>query len=119
MKRWFALLVLIFAAWACELWWPQIRNEVFVIAGTRRESGGWYGLWSGLAGGLQIFQWAALGAFVYWHRTCHVQACLRIGRHPVAGTSWVVCRRHSPTGAPTHQDVLQAHEEATQSGSAR
>ena len=50
------------------------------------------------------------GAYAILRRhNCHVKGCPRIGRHPVEGTSYVVCRRHHPDESPTAEDVLAAH----------
>jgi hypothetical protein len=92
------------------IYWPHVRNEFFVIAGNRNETGGWYGWWSGQAGGLQPVQWIILGLFLYWHHSCHV--CLLPGRHIVDGTRW--CNKHhvdarkrlSVTGSAHELDVL-------------
>jgi hypothetical protein len=64
-----------------------------------------YLAWSGVGGDLGIIG-AALA--VVLHRNCHVHRCWRIGRHPVAGTTWTVCRKHHPDGAPTAADIREA-----------
>lgn len=71
-------------------------------------SGRWYAFWSGVGG--DIGEAAILGALLSNVRkhNCHVRGCWRIGRHPVAGTEFVVCRRHHPNGAPSHSEVLRA-----------
>jgi hypothetical protein len=45
------------------------------------------------------------------HHNCHVTGCWRLGRHPVHGTSYVVCQRHHPHGHPTVEDIHRAHAE--------
>ncbi|HEY6493312.1 MAG TPA: hypothetical protein VIZ43_08575 [Trebonia sp.] len=71
-----------------------------------------YLFWSGA--GSDISELAVVGAVLGgWHRlNCHVKGCPRIGRQRLDGTTWVVCRRHHPAGAPSHQDVIGAHEKA-------
>jgi hypothetical protein len=49
------------------------------------------------------------GYAVARHHNCHVKGCLRIGRHPVDGTGYVVCRKHHPDESPTAEDILAAH----------
>jgi hypothetical protein len=50
------------------------------------------------------------GAYAILRRhNCHVKGCPRIGRHPVAGTTYVVCRRHHPDESPTAEQVVAAH----------
>jgi hypothetical protein len=74
------------------LWyWPHVRDEFFVLAGSRNETGGWYGFHSGIGGAAYIAVFPAMILF-YWHHTCHVARCLRPGRHRVDGTPW--CNRH-------------------------
>jgi hypothetical protein len=66
------------------------------------------------------------GAYAILRRhNCHVKGCPRIGRHPVDGTSYVVCRKHHPAGKPTAEQVYAAHaahrhalEEARTAGAA-
>lgn len=77
-----------------------------------------YDFWSGFGSDISEFALAislvgVLYALLRRHN-CHVHGCWRIGRHKVDGTEYVVCRRHHPTGAPTHEEVLQAHKEAQQ-----
>lgn len=68
-------------------------------------SGGWYGFWSGIGGDASIL---AAPLVLLRRHNCHVHWCPRLGRHPVAGTGLLVCRRHHPDEHPTHQDVLEA-----------
>lgn len=73
------------------------------VSGSDNVSGPWYGFWSGFAGDLAIFG----GLFHYTRKhNCHVQWCWRIGRIPVDGQPYTVCRKHHPTGTPTHKDLL-------------
>jgi hypothetical protein len=78
------------------------------VLGLDDASGGWYLWWSGI--GSDISELALVGAVLAHVRrlNCHVHGCLRIGRHPVAGTGYVVCRRHHPDGAPTAAEVREA-----------
>jgi hypothetical protein len=50
------------------------------------------------------------GAYaIYRRHNCHVKGCWRIGRHPVAGTDHIVCRKHHPQDSPTAEQVLADH----------
>ena len=52
------------------------------------------------------------GAYAILRRhNCHVKGCPRIGRHPVDGTDYVVCRKHHPDESPSAAQVLAAHAE--------
>lgn len=77
--------------------------------GLDNGSGPVYLAWSGFGG--DISQLAIIGAVVavVRHRNCEVKGCWRMGRHQTAA-GHRVCRRHHPDGAPTHRDVIDAHE---------
>ncbi len=53
---------------------------------------------------------------IYRHHNCHARGCLRIARHPVEGTGYVVCRKHHPDAGkgPTAEDISDAHAAAMQ-----
>lgn len=72
--------------------------------GLTDPSGGPYLFWSGL--GADLTEFAIIGGLINLARkhNCHVHGCIRVGRHPVEGTTHVVCRRHHPDGP------LRAHE---------
>jgi hypothetical protein len=59
-------------------------------------SGAQYGFWSGI--GSDIGEVAILGGIVgiYRKHNCHVKGCVRIAKHPVDGTPYVVCAKHHP-----------------------
>jgi hypothetical protein len=104
VKAWLTCLLVLaagfFLVFGLAAYWPEVRDEFFVVVGSRDEGGGYYGAWSGVMGGLQVFEWAAIGCMVYWHHSCHVSSCLRPGRHLVDGTPYRACRRHHPAGMP-------------------
>lgn len=79
------------------------------VLGIDDESGPFYAWWSGA--GSDISELVLLGGLYALLRkhNCHVHRCWRIGRLPVEidGASYVVCRRHHPRGAPTHEDLRQ------------
>jgi len=82
------------------------------VMGADNLSGPWYGFWSGF--GSDLGEIAIIGGLIsiYRRHNCHVKGCWRIGKHPVEGTTYVVCRQHHPDAAPTHQEVLAAHRAA-------
>src|ERR1700760_461320 len=52
------------------------------------------------------------GAYAIVRRhNCHAKRCWRIGRHQVAGTTYVVCRKHHPDPTPTAEEIQTAHAE--------
>lgn len=80
------------------------------VLGIDDASGPWYAFWSGFGSDLTLFTGLVAVVWSFWRRhNCHVRGCLRLGRHPVEGTSYVVCRFHHPHGEPNHADVLAAH----------
>lgn len=96
-------------------WWFPLQHWLAVHSGTDNEPGDYYGFWSGFAGDLGLF--AAAIAFTahavisYRHKTCEVHRCWRLARHATAAGHHT-CRRHHPDGAPTHEEVIAAHEAA-------
>lgn len=86
-----------------------VVNWLAHVLGVDDVSGRWYGFWSGF--GSDLGELAIVGGLVTLvrHRNCHVHRCWRLGRHPVAGTQFTVCRRHHPDGHVTHEHVLAAH----------
>ncbi len=78
------------------------------IWGANDEGGAWYGFWSGFGGSIPDF--LILGGLITLYRkhNCHVQRCPRVGRHQAG--PYVVCRRHMPGGAPSAQQVIDAHQ---------
>jgi hypothetical protein len=79
------------------------------ILGVDDLSGPWYGFWSGF--GSDLGELAIVGGLVAVARrhNCHVHHCWRVGRHPVEGTTFVVCRRHDPSGTVTADDVRRRY----------
>lgn len=52
------------------------------------------------------------GAYAIMRKhNCHAKRCWRIGRHQVAGTTYVVCRKHHPDPTPTAEEIQAAHTE--------
>ncbi len=52
------------------------------------------------------------GAYAILRRhNCHAKRCWRIGRRQVAGTTYVVCRKHHPDGSPTAEQIHAEHAE--------
>lgn len=112
---WAVTFALALVTWACVTWWPHVRNELFVIIGNRNEAGGYYGFWSGFAGGTRTFEYLAIGVLLYWHRTCHYSvSCLRWGKYPAAGGMFRLCHHHHPDmqgKRPGHDLIHRLHRE--------
>jgi hypothetical protein len=76
-------------------------HHAFAWTGTFNEAGGWYGFWSGFAGGFGILTIVIIG---YRKINCHTQKCWRIGHHDLVvkhsdtdpGTTYRVCRHCHP-----------------------
>jgi hypothetical protein len=75
------------------------------LLGLNDPSGRAYAWWSGA--GSDLGELAILGgmAGIYRRHQCHVRRCWRIARQQVEGTTWHVCHRHHPAGAPTAGDL--------------
>jgi hypothetical protein len=96
MKKRITVVILTVAVLALVWWWPQVRNEIFLIVGSRDEAGAWYGTWSGFGGALPDVLIVTAFAGWYWHMTCHAPRCLLLGKHPAAGGLFKFCRYHHP-----------------------
>jgi hypothetical protein len=70
-------------------------------------NGAHYLFWSGA--GSDIAELAVVGGLVTIVRkhNCHQPRCWRVGRYPVPGTPWAVCRRHHP--APPGRETIRKH----------
>jgi hypothetical protein len=100
--------VIAVVAVALVAYWPHVRNEFFVLLGSRDEAGGWYGFHSGAGGAAWMGVIPAMALF-YWHGTCHHSAaCLRWGKYEAAGGMFKLCRHHHPDlqGSRPHGDLI-------------
>jgi hypothetical protein len=111
MKRGLAALAALFVLFEVHLYWPQLRNEIFVIIGSRNETGGWYGLWSGFAGGVRVFEWFVILGLIWWHHQCSVSRCYWYARRTTAAGERA-CWKHHPTPKRTVGEVHAAHHAA-------
>jgi hypothetical protein len=70
------------------------------------DGGPFYNFFSGLFGVLVITGGLVVNAWVNARRhNCHQPRCWRVGRLPVQGTAYVVCRRHHPN--PPKEETIQ------------
>ena len=76
----------------------------------------YYNFWSGFGSDLgEATLISAVGIGVYTgvrKVNCHTKGCWRIGRHPLEGTPYVLCRHHHPhvpSGGATHEHILEQH----------
>lgn len=93
----------------------HLLHWLAIHTGTINESGPYYGFFSGF--GSDLGEIALVGAMIAMVRrhNCAVHRCWRIGRLATAG-GHLVCRRHMPGGAPSHGDVVRAHNSAIREG---
>jgi len=73
-------------------------HEIAHLMGLDNLAGYWYGFWSGIG---SIFIPPTLTStpivlVMLRRHNCHQHLCWRLGRHPVEGTPYVLCRRHHP-----------------------
>lgn len=92
------------------LWyWPQVRDETFVLLGNRNEAGGWEGFWSGFGGSFPDIAVITGALAWYLHHTCGDHpACLRWGKYPAAGGLFRLCHVHHPDlqGQRPHRELI-------------
>lgn len=73
------------------------------------DSAKWSSWWGGFAADIPEF---GILFVLYRKFECHADGCHRVGMHHVAGTSFVTCRGHHPTGGNTADAIAQAHADA-------
>lgn len=90
-------------------------NWFLTVTGSNNTSGVWYGFWSGFGSDLGEVAIIGAGIGIFRKHNCHVQGCWRIGKHPVEGTPYIVCRKHHPGISQekvSFSTVKQAHKKA-------
>jgi hypothetical protein len=97
--------------------WHWIIAHFLQETGTSSSASRAYNFWSGF--GSDIGELAIVGGLVsvYRQHNCHTKGCWRLGKHPVDGTPWRVCRRCHPTiadKAPTRAAIHADHQMAQQ-----
>jgi hypothetical protein len=123
MKRflWFAGLMILVAFIAVTFQYYHSYQPWLAIhtgSASGQESNGYYAYWSGFG---SVFPWE-LGLFVtawawiithYRLNNCHVEKCPWIGKYPVAGGHYKVCRRHHPEAHVRQKRVSFEHIQHT------
>ena len=90
-----------------------LRHWTAIHIGSTKESGPYYGFWSGF--GSDISEGAiAVGLYTGLRKVnCHSRMCWRIGHHPLDGTPYHLCKKHHPD-VPRHgarqEDILAQYQ---------
>jgi hypothetical protein len=90
-----------------------LRHWTAIHIGSTKESGPYYGFWSGF--GSDISEGAiAVGLYTGLRKVnCHSRMCWRIGHHPLEGTPYHLCKKHHPD-VPKHsarlEDILAQYQ---------
>jgi hypothetical protein len=86
----------------------------------------YYNFWSGFGSDLgeaTLISAVAIGVYTGVRKVnCHTKGCWRIGRHPLEGTPYVLCRHHHPhvpSGGATHEHILEQHRRYKESQAAK
>ena len=110
------LIVAGILAWVLDA--RDVNHWLGIHTGTLKESGPYYGFWSGF--GSDIAEFGILGAIatgIYQlikKYNCHEPGCWRVGTHPAAGGQFLLCYRHHPDfrgSKPTHDLIVRMHHE--------
>ena len=91
----------------------QVLNWLYWHTGTN-GSGPWYGFWSGFGSDLGEGSLLLGVVALYKKHNCHTRRCLRIGKHPVDGTPYIVCAKchpDIPKGGATLEHIHLKHRE--------
>jgi hypothetical protein len=95
--------------------WQFLAHDLFhPLTGPGNAHQGGYLFWSGIAGSFLIGGgiWGTL-LHNYRRHNCHARWCPRIGKHPVNGTPYSVCRKHHPRvpdGGASAEHIAEAHK---------
>lgn len=77
-------------------WWIEVHTGTAESA--KRPDPSWYGFWSGFGSDLsEILAPVLLLLGLFRKHKCHTRRCLRLGKHSVDGTPFVVCPKCHPT----------------------
>ncbi len=95
--------------WLVHFWWWFQNFTGTNITPAQVSNGGshQYNFWSGF--GSDISELLILGGIIQLYRkhNCHVKGCWRVGKYPVEGTPYIVCKKHHP--ATPSGDITMAH----------
>ncbi len=83
-----------------------IWHDIEHFTGMDNLSGPFYGFWSGF--GSDITEFALLGALISIYKQHKCASCWRVGRHPVEGTPYLTCHKHSTVA--NHANLHRKHE---------
>lgn len=79
------------------------------VLGLDDSAGAWQSFWSGIGSDLiSGTPLVSVAVTLLRRHNCHAPGCRRIGRFPIEGSTWTVCAKHHPAGAPTHEDIREA-----------
>ena len=114
----FVLLLLAVGIVLVGIFFATVRHWVALHTGIL--NGGpdkYYNFWSGFGSDLgEATLVSAVGVGVYTgvrKVNCYTKGCWRIGRHPLDGTPYILCRHHHPdvpSQGASHEHILQQHE---------
>lgn len=110
------LVLIVGAVVSVTLWHALYFHWFEVHTGANKESGTYYGFWSGFGSDISEFT-IFVGMVAAWrHHNCHVHGCARIGRS-VPGTPYVACPKHHPAHkgykrSISLEDLNSAHKTA-------
>lgn len=78
------------------MWWHHFQHWLAVVTGTVNEGGPFYGWWSGF--GADLGEVTLVGGvwLLYRKHNCGTKGCWRIGKHPTADGTFMLCRQHHP-----------------------
>jgi hypothetical protein len=84
---------------------------------TNGSSGRWYTFWNGFVRNIPLIA----AAYIFGRKhNCHAHRCWRVGRMPVEGTDYTVCRKHHPDGDMSGEDIAsQASDRRAASAAAQ
>lgn len=99
--------------------WPLLHWLAIHMGIENSPEGIWYNLWSGVGSDLGEITILAAVIGLFRKHNCHVRGCWRLGKFPLDGTPFIVCRKHHPdipNSRPTHEQVLENYNGGNDAG---
>lgn len=106
-RLWYAAAAVVAIVLICwGLWYHGMDHGIGIDTQTSLEYAYFSGFGAWLSSTLGL---SSIVAAVVLHLNCHAPQCPRVGRYPIAGGQYKVCRRHHPDPEIREGRAILAH----------